>query len=483
MTNRPHLLLITTDQQRFDTIRALGFAHARTPHLDALCRTGVAFRSAYADCPVCIPSRTTIMTGLPAWAFGVPYYKDRAALPIDPATSLPGRLAAAGYETVAVGKMHFWPRRCRYGFQRMELPVDYLEDRVRRDGVVSPTWHGMGQNEIYPVPSAVPDPDSLTAWTVDRSIAAIERRDPTSPLFLWTSFTKPHPPFDPPEAWWSLFRGADLPSPAQGDWIDRHSCPLTANMDRRHHPRDFPTPAVLRQAKEAYLALIAQIDAHLGRLFARLMELKMWDDTCILFTSDHGELLGDHGGIGKSSWLEGSSHIPFIVKPHRGMPAPRRREIPTPVGLADVASTLLAAADLPAQGTGEDAWTFATAAEPIPRTVVGEYGDIWGGDGRYRSRWHGVTDGRWKYTWLADGGTDLLFDLVSDPTESCDLSGKEPAQRARLRRIVEESLRARNHPDVGPEGCIARPPIQLAAEANWITNGWHSPAFDVDVIH
>ena len=113
---RPNILLITTDQQRFDTIRSLGNPLIRTPHIDHLVRNGIAFTSAYSDCPVCIPARWTLMNGLRAASYQHAYYQDRDPLAVDPVRSLPGLLSGAGYQTHAVGKMHFWPERARYGF-------------------------------------------------------------------------------------------------------------------------------------------------------------------------------------------------------------------------------------------------------------------------------------------------------------------------------------------------------------------------------
>ena len=122
-TDRPNLLLITTDQQRFDTIHAAGNGSIFTPHLNWLCDTGVRYTSAYADCPACAPSRATIMTGLHGHSHGQTG-NDRTT-PMAGRPTLPTLLTAAGYQTRAVGKMHFHPVRAHYGFEHMEILPDY----------------------------------------------------------------------------------------------------------------------------------------------------------------------------------------------------------------------------------------------------------------------------------------------------------------------------------------------------------------------
>jgi len=220
-TTAPNILLITTDQQRFDTIAALGNHDIYTPHLDWLTDEGIAFTSAYTDCPICMPARVTLMTGRNAYALGI-RNNGGMARAVAGVPTMPQLLTAAGYQTRAVGKMHFEPLRCNYGFENMELPLDYYRERQRSGDGRLPKEHGVGENEMTPVISTVHERESLTHWTVRRSIDFLETRDDTRPFFLWTSFTKPHPPFDPCANYWALYANREVAPPftatGRGAW-------------------------------------------------------------------------------------------------------------------------------------------------------------------------------------------------------------------------------------------------------------------------
>jgi arylsulfatase A-like enzyme len=466
---RPHLILITTDQQRWDTVRALGHAHAHTPHLDALTRHGIAYTRMVADCPICIPSRTTLLTGRNAATDGRAYYADRVPLPVDPATSLPGLLAGSGYQTVAIGKMHSWPTRARYGFQHQVLPFDYHRSFSRWARGPRPRASGMGENEWEPVVSDQHEDETLTAWLVDQAVDLLETRDPTAPLYLHLSFTDPHPPLDPTRGWWDLWRDRPVPAPVLGEWLDR--CPLRTGHigDRRSRPRSWPTESEWLDIRRAYHALIQAADAHLGRFFARLRELGMWDDSLILFTSDHGEMLGDHGGWGKATFLAASARVPFLVKPPKGSADDRIGGVDaTPGTLADVMPTFLAAAGVgPAPGQELDGRNLLAGGTP-DRMVFGEVAN----------QWHGVCDGRFTYIWHHQGGAELLFDDVADPGQIRDLSPAPAAAAdlARLRSALSGYLEARGR-------TLVPVPRQPITEDRWQIEGWHSSAYDVDVLH
>ena len=262
---RPNLLLITTDQQRWDTIAAAGHGHVLTPHLNWLCDTGIRYARAYADCPVCAPSRATIMTGQHAWHHGQ-VANAGAHSPMATRPTLPGLLTAAGYQTRGQGKMHFEPPRAHYGFESMEILPDYYRWVSRQPGVSAPLDHGLGQNEMEPCFSTVPEAYGATRWSVGRSIDFLETRDPTRPFFLWTSIAKPHPPFDAEKKFWDLYDGLPLPEPVTGDWSSqpddvpaalRHPTWKLNNIHRF-------SPEVQRSVRRAYFACITQIDYTLG---------------------------------------------------------------------------------------------------------------------------------------------------------------------------------------------------------------------------
>ena len=474
---QPNILLITTDQQRFDTIAALGGTHLYTPHLDWLVDEGIAFTRAYSDCPICMPARATIMTGLHAHSHGLTGNND-SVLPLKCHPTLPGLLTAAGYQTRAQGKMHFEPMRANYGFEHMELPMDYYRER-RRLGGAQPKQHGVGENEITPVISTVHETESLTHWTVQRSIDFIETRDETRPFFLWTSFTKPHPPFDPCANYWALYANKNVPLPVHGDW----------SQSAADVPQGFMRPTYmlnnawradesqLLDAKRAYCACITQIDFQLGLLFARMRELDLLENTWIIFTSDHGDMQGDHCMGAKTVFFEGSAHIPLIIRPPAGSfertPLAGRR-VDDPVNLTDIMPTLLALAGIespePVDGISLLDVIDGTVEK---RELIGESENFWM-----------VLSGQYKYTWAGDGGGELMFDLSTDPCEKHDLvrAGSHGELLDQMRAKLAAHLEKRNS-DYVENGHLKPGPAIAGPDAVAKWPGFHSTVCPSDVLH
>jgi arylsulfatase A-like enzyme len=482
MDSRPNILLITTDQQRFDTIRAAGNPHIRTPHLDWLCDTGIRFSNAYTDCPICIAARATIMTGRHGWRQGLT--ANRADVrPIRADLSLPGLLTRAGYQTRAQGKMHFVPNRCHYGFEEMEILEDYYRRMAARPDLGAPMDHGLGQNEMDVALSTVDESNSLTHWTVDRSIDFLETRDPTRPFFLWTSFAKPHPPFDPCRNYWELYRDAEVPAPVHGDWsADATSIPaglLEPTLKLNMLPR--LSEAQIRDARRAYYACITQIDYNLGILLARLREMDLFRRTLILFTSDHGEMLGDHHLGAKTIPHEGSARVPLILRPPQAdweARHPRAGSVcPSLVCLADLLPTCLAFAGVPcpAEAKSDGLNLFAAAEGEARRDVL--FGEC--------EAFHFVRQGPWKYVFEDIGGTEQLFNLDDDPMERNELlrAGGHVERHGDLQRRLIGRLQATDHPAVRDGRLVARyrDPRDAIRPNAW--PGFHSRAHPDEVAH
>lgn len=473
MPDQHHLLLITTDQQRFDTIAAAGCPWMRTPHLDWLCDTGIRFTRAYADCPVCIPSRYSIMTGRHAFRQQTDFNPWQPS-GVDRGRTLPALLGAAGYQTRAVGKMHFAPERDHLGFQHMEILADYYRHAARRG--LRPMDTGLGQNEMHPAIATVHENDSLTRWVADRSVDFLETRDRSRPFFLWTSFSKPHPPFDPPMSHLSLYRDAEIPEPVRGDWsVEAGDVP--AAMRRPMYSLnsvDRFSPPLVREMRRAYYALISHVDYTLGHLFGGLRELGLLDSTTIIFTSDHGDMLGDHHLGGKTVYCEGSSHVPMLVRP-----APALRGRPTGAStcdtlacLTDVLPTLFGAAgiEIPAGIDGRD--LLADLHQGRGRTqLVGEYGGLLM-----------AMDERYKYHWCSEGSVELLFDMRADPLERCDLirSGGHQDVRDRLHRVLMDHLTSTGNPLIA-DGRMVVKPLKPLERGGW--PGFHTLAQANEVCH
>jgi len=484
MTEKPNILLITTDQQRFDTIAALGNNEIYTPHLDWLVESGIAFTRAYTDCPICMPARATIMTGKHSYTLGLT--GNGTHYPLDEHRTLPQILTEAGYQTRAQGKMHFHPMRCNYGFEHMELPMDYYRE-CQRSGHPLPKQHGVGENETVPVISTVDEQHSLTHWTVARSVDFLETRDEGRPFFLWTSFTKPHPPFDPCLNYWNLYANQNVSLPVYGDWSENKAAmpkgfmAASYTLNSTHRMSDDQ----LKNMKRAYYACITQIDYELGLLFARMREQGLLENTWIIFTTDHGEMLGDHNMGAKSVFLEGSTHIPLIVRPPStdidgvriiDPSATRGAKVDRLAQLTDVMPTILAAAgiEMPDDMDGIDLMTMIGKQGEDDRIFIGECAD-------YQ---FAVMDNQYKYTHTTFGNQELLFDIAADPKEQHNLAEHPEFSdvKQKLRNHLISHLESHESKAVVDGTIINKGDIHSSADVSrW--PGFHSLHVDSDVLH
>ncbi|MDD3335313.1 MAG: sulfatase-like hydrolase/transferase [Eubacteriales bacterium] len=466
---RPNILLITTDQQRSDTISAWGNERIYTPHFNWLADEGLSFTRCYADCPVCMPSRATIMTGLAGYSLGL--LNNNASIhPLADHPTLPALLTAAGYQTHAQGKMHFEPFRAHYGFEEMELPADYFREK-RKYGCPTSKQTGVGENEMEPVVSPASETDSLTWWTVDRSIDFLETRDGTRPFFLWTSFSKPHPPFECPLNYWALYQNVELPEPLKGDWIPPAG--MAAPTWKLNDAWRL-TPMQLRESMRAYYACITQIDYNLGRLFARMREMNLLENTWILFTSDHGDMMGDFSLGAKGTFFEGSAHVPLLIRPpmpskgHKEFSAARCDELVT---LADIMPTILTiAGERTPEVDGRD--LMQIHQEKISRPFFGICGSV-----------SALHDGRFKYCFTNAGGDELLFDMVTDPHETKNLAvlPEYAAIKMQARKALTEKLQANVPAYLGVDGQLTSKTERPINSIRW--PGFHSVFSEADVLH
>lgn len=482
---QPNILLITTDQQRYDSAGQAAPSFVRTPHFDHLTREGITFTSAYADCPICVPSRVSIMTGQYAFTHGM-MDNGQTSQVLARDRSLPSLLRAQGYQTAAIGKMHFSPERARHGFDEMIIPADYYREMGRSGSLLQPMRHGLGQNELYPGMATVPESATLTSWIAERCVDYIrDRRDPTAPFFLWCSFSKPHPPLDPPEPYYSMYRGCPIPEPVYGDWSDDQRCPPAMKRFRQRWSLDLVPPEVIRQARAAYYGLVTQIDYNMGRVFAALQDLRLFDDTLILYTSDHGEYLGDHHTGSKVFFHEPSAHVPFVLRlPKRWEDRKHGTTVPDPITLADVLPTLLTAAEgcSPDWVDGQDLIALARGRLDSPRRCVcGGWGSPEGCE--YLS----VTDGWWKYMYYPEGSVEQLFDVHEDPRELINLAGLPPYE-AKRDEMREQVIRWHTGRRTGyvKDGELPVRPIEdedPRDRRNESWPGYHTEYYGVDVLH
>ncbi|RKN61271.1 arylsulfatase [Paenibacillus ginsengarvi] len=464
---KPNLLLITVDQMRWDCLSALGHPIVETPNLDALVTKGVTFENAYSATPTCIPARAAIMTGLSQRSHGRVGYRDRVRWNYP--HTIAGELAKAGYHTQCVGKMHVYPARNLCGFHNVVLHDGYLHHNRRMDDISAGehfdhvddylNWarrtagasfdlidNGLDCNaSTVARPWSQPEHLHPTNWCVSESIDFLRRRDPDKPFFLWTSFVRPHSPLDPPKPYLDMYSELNFPEPPVGDWVDEEAAAqggLEPTTSFGHVPKRR-----LNQARAAYYALISHIDDQIGRLLIALQEYGVLNDTLIVFTSDHGELMGDHHYFRKALPYEGSAKVPFIAFDPGGRFGFRRgSRVERVIELRDIMPTLLDAAGAPIPETveGESLLPLCKGESPEWRAYVhGEhaYGKL---------SHHFATDGREKYIWFSQTGEEQFFDLGSDPGERFN----RIADPACLPRISEWRERVIRELDGREEGYV-----------------------------
>lgn len=471
---RPNILLIMTDQMRGDCLGAAGHPDVKTPHLDTLAAQGLLFPNAYSACPSCIPARAALHTGLSQRSTGRVGYQD--GVDWNYPNTLAGELAAAGYYTKCVGKMHVHPLRSRLGYHHVELHDGYLgyyrscaipayesqteaDDyfrwlRERKGAGCDVTDTGIGVNAWTARPWIYEEETHPTNWVTARCLDFFRTRDTREPFFLTASYVRPHPPFDAPACYFDQYRGARLRAPAGGDWTADF---LTQNGGRIHDSDTGPQdPALVREAQIGYYACITHLDHQIGRLLYALEERGLKDDTVILFTSDHGELLCDHGLFRKARAYQGSVRIPMILSGAALGGTRGIRENLTE--LRDVMPTLLNLAGAPVPPTVEGIDMLGARTREY---LHGEHSF-----GRVSS--HYIVTKNDKYIWYSQTGAEHCFNLHDDPREERDLIGSAQARdRVQdLRGLLIEELRDRE------EGyCAAGRLVVGAKPQNILTQG------------
>lgn len=469
---KPNILFITVDQMRWDCLGVMGHPVVETPNLDALANKGVLFRSAYSATPICIPARAAIMTGMSQRSHGRVGYQDR--VPWNYAHTLAGELASANYHTQCVGKMHVYPTRNLCGFHNVVLHDGYLHHNRRRDTTTAAShldqcddylpWlrqmagsqTDLTDNGLDCNASTVTRPWHLeehlhpTNWAVTQSIDFLRRRDPSKPFFLWTSFVRPHSPLDPPQAYFDLYKDMEMPECPIGSWVDETAAEQSGNdptmlfgkLSKRRVDR----------AKAGYYALITHIDDQIGRLLNALQENGIYQNTIIVFTSDHGELMGDHHYFRKGLPYEGSAKVPFIVcDPGGKLGLKGGSEVREVIELRDIMPTILEAAGVPIPNTVEGHSVLPLCKEESTewRTYIhGEHAL-----GQLSN--HYVTDGKEKYIWYSQSGREQLFNLLVDPLEMIDLSANDAYEQRMTywRSLLVKELDGREEGYVD-KGCL-----------------------------
>ncbi|MEM7383416.1 MAG: sulfatase-like hydrolase/transferase [Verrucomicrobiota bacterium] len=448
MDDRPNILWYCTDQQRFDTIGALGNPHVRTPVIDGLVREGMAFTHVYCQSPICTPSRSSFMTGLyPSRLHSTRNGNDRFPSGIPVITRL---IADAGYHCGLVGKFHLQSSgkrtepRIDDGFSYWKFSHaprdDWQEGHDYADWVRS---QGGDLNALRESEDRVPTELHQTTWASERSIEFI-RQEHDGPWLLNVNPYDPHPPFIPPCSYAEQFDPADMPGPHLVE-SDRAAQEQLAACDFQNKGRTFDVEDG-KKAKALYYAMIAQIDDQFARILQALDETGQRKNTVIIFTSDHGESLGDHGLMFKGArFYEGLVRVPLILS----WPGQFRSGLQSDalVEMLDLTATLLDLAGVPSpdyqQGKTLVPILRGEAESEHRHFVRSEYFDaldpvFTGGTGTFatmhRTRKH-------KLVVYHGKGVGELFDLENDPWEHRNL-WDDPEHAEVKNRLIAESFDA-----------------------------------------
>jgi arylsulfatase A-like enzyme len=462
-----NLLIIMTDQQRWDALGCAGNTVIKTPNLDSLAGQGARFTSFYSACPVCVPARTAILTGHDIEANHVLGNDDVRLVDYPTFLSFDQILLRAGYQGEYHGKYHSpyklamdytqpvrWlngkqrPPGCKAdmsdaaafaAFLAAHEPKRELKpgELVGRVGIYKPipldanfgkaVTGKVGEGEAYGQLQTSPE-HSITAYTAREGLEALGRlKRSGGPFTLTISLDPPHPPQVVSEPYYSMYPPANIPVPVS------INDPMT-NSPYHVQRAAYREPKNIQQMTSVYYGMVTEVDDWVGKILKRLDELELAKNTLVIFASDHGEMLGDHGMHSKMVFYEGSAHVPLLMRLPGVIPA--NTVIRAPASHLDLFPTILDYCGQPAHPS------VGSSLRPL---VEGKDG----GTGRVAiSEWNSnhvpgfmVFDGRWKlmYGRAANASSlDALYDLKNDPQEMSNLIGKNPDRekyRAETTRI------------------------------------------------
>lgn len=430
----PNILIIMCDQMRGDCLSYKGHPDVKTPSIDNLVADGYSFDSAYSSCPSCIPARVGFLTGQSQSAHGRVGYQD--GVDWNYQNYLPEVFTNHGYQSHCVGKMHTHPIRNRCGFESLQLhdgyldfyrsltiphfmhqdvSDDYLFDLKNTLGhSVDFTDTGLQCNSFVVNPWPYAQEMHPTNWVSNNTIRFLKTRDRQKPFFLMASYVRPHPPFDAPEYYLNLYKDKITHIPAENNYD------FSALHPESNHFYDsiFGTTnsAVQKEAIAGYFASITHLDHQLNRIIQTLKEDGSFEDTIIVFTSDHGEMLFDHQFFRKALPYQGSVHIPMVFRIGKNI-ASSCGSSNSVVELRDIMPTLLDLADIPIPTTvdGLSLKDELIKNEPIPREFLhGEHTFI----SQLSSQF--IISKNYKYIWFPETNKEQFFNLKEDPNETID---------------------------------------------------------------
>jgi choline-sulfatase len=475
MTRRrqPNIVLIMSDQHRADVMGCAGDPVVHTPRLDGLAAEGVLFDHAYCQGPLCMPARASLLTER--------YVRDHGVSENswDTPTHLPtfvADVATAGYHTSCIGKMHLWvhgrrggarPTRdvrdritqmCEYGFAEPLETVgklatahitseytDYLGQRGRydayREWIASRRYAGQpapGTPLRVPIwttgPNPVTDEDYIDTWHGRRAAQWIAEYNLPNPFFLWVGFPGPHDPWDAPASYTDRYRNVDMPTPRSLRLPDVPDDPQARQLFdfivNVHSDASNLTDDAIAAVRRAYYGNVTLIDDAVGTILDALETRGMLEDTWVIYTSDHGEMLGEHRLLTKMVFYDPAITVPLVIRPPGGRAA---RVVTDLIEHLDLAATIRAIAGSAGDPSfaGHSLLDWCEGRDGWARPVV--YSENFG-LGMIRTPQH-------KLIFAEDTAQAVqYFDLSSDPDEDNNLAN-DPVARTDIDSLTETFIR------------------------------------------
>jgi choline-sulfatase len=483
MSDSPNILLVIADQLVPFLTAAYDDPVAQTPELARLAEDGVRFDAAYTPVPLCAPARAALITGKDASSLGC--FDNASVLPADEPT-IGHYLTNAGYDTVLSGKMHFIGPDQLHGFGR-RLTTDVFPAGVDWVPSIGPDgrFPAGGHAREYTAPEpGVRTWTKFMAYDEETQFRALEylrergRLGEATPFCAVVSYHHPHDPFHVSQELWDRYDGVDIPIPEYpADLADSYSAMDRWANDAHETDRyDLTAPESLRRLRRAYYAALSYIDRKVGELLRALRDSGELERTIVIFTSDHGDMLGERGMVQKRCFYEWSARIPLLLRFPDGAHAGKR--VTTPVSLIDILPTLLDLAGVPESDRGElhgdSLLPLLDGAGAPERAVFSEYHleKVW-------APCFMVRRGRYKYIYIHGHGRQL-FDLEADPGEWRDLSQlvEHAGTVAELHALLLERFDPPALAEAGARSIRNREIIR-AAMARTGTHWDYEPRFDV----
>jgi len=451
---RPNILILMTDQQRYDTIHAAGAEFMHTPQLDRLAASGIIYENAFTPIPDGMPARHNLLTGLTGKTHGYPENNRTFGMP-GWIYTFPQLLSDHGYETISIGKNQFVPRRRHRGYDRvllMEPRPDFREEDDYALYLKEQGWghvlniHGC-ENLLQYVPQSPLLPEELQgdSWVADRAMDFLEVNRGRHPWLMKVSWISPRPPQNPARRFADLYKESELPR------VLRSSTPLSGAADENARRfREIPS-GWFRRYRELYYSAVSQVDYNIGRILDTLESTDQRRNTLIIFLSDHGDMLGDHDTVAKGLPYDSCTRIPMILSyPEKITQGSRNSGF---ADLNDIFPTILDAAGIQIsyKTTKLPGESLLLPAEKKQKDRSVQYVEYGSGI----RRWISIRTEDYKYNYYYRGGKEELFDLNADPGEGRNLLFSSQDEEILSVKTVLKTKLLEMERLWGPEGCLA----------------------------